>query len=152
MLGVNSNPNWIAQMNSSPTAKKVHYKPQTISRRRSRSSRQKSRDLTARVCLPPPGALTIQLVPASDLHRLEEYRADEAKFWTAAGLLSGLSTGVLVNVATGSTMTPTAWLLCAVSLVGLIFCACGVRTTSIRIRQVKKSLNAVPGVNSRDDD
>ncbi|HET9495773.1 MAG TPA: hypothetical protein VFR15_16225 [Chloroflexia bacterium] len=67
--------------------------------------------LTAEVVLPSREEMQVRLVSANSLERLEEYRNEESKWFSIAGVLIGAGLGIFVNVATGGTMTSSAWLV-----------------------------------------
>jgi hypothetical protein len=60
-----------------------------------------SSGLLARVILPRQEEMSIQLVPAHLLDRLEEYRRDVGIYTIYIGVVSGAIAGILVNWATG---------------------------------------------------
>jgi hypothetical protein len=59
-----------------------------------------SNGLLARVILPCQEELSIQLVPAHLLYRLEEYRSDSGTYVIFLGVVSGAIAGIIVNWAT----------------------------------------------------
>jgi hypothetical protein len=94
-----------------------------------------TQELTAKVLLPPPESMNIQLVPSHRLEQLEEYSGDQNLFYALAGLLLGTALGMLVNWVTLETsihITNSAKALCTALLVmGVLTGAWGI---SLRMR------------------
>ncbi len=81
------------------------------------------KDLTAPVSIPSRKNMTVQLVPITELERLEEY-GDEAKKWfSATGLFLGAIIGILTNLATGGSVDDSTWVVGGVFVLGLILTA-----------------------------
>jgi len=66
---------------------------------------ERGQELKARVLLPPPEHLSVQLVPSYSLDRLEEYRADEKKAYALFGTFFGGTLGIFSNWAIQDTFT-----------------------------------------------
>lgn len=64
------------------------------------SATERGQELKAKVLLPPPDHLNVQLVPSYSLDRLEEYRADEKRLYIFLGVFLGGIIGILSNLAT----------------------------------------------------
>ena len=69
-----------------------------------------TQSLTAPVILPPPEDMEVRLVSSTSLERLEEYRAEENKWYAIMSLLLGTVLGVFINIVTGAKMTTEAWM------------------------------------------
>jgi len=70
-----------------------------------------SQQLAAPVILPKPKDMQVTLVSSSSLHRLEEYRSQENRWYSVLTLFLGAILGILANLATGGTFTPTGIVL-----------------------------------------
>jgi hypothetical protein len=70
-----------------------------------------SKDLTARVVLPPSEELEIRLLTTNSLDRLEEYRSNQNIWAGGIGLFGGAVMGIMVNFVTGAEVEKTAWVL-----------------------------------------
>lgn len=70
-----------------------------------------SKDLTARVVLPPSEELEIRLLTTNSLDRLEEYRSNQNIWAAGVGLFGGAVMGIMVNFVTGAEVEKTAWVL-----------------------------------------
>lgn len=96
-----------------------------------------SQQLTAPVILPDREDIQVSLASATSLKRLEEYRAEENKWYSALFLFIGAIFGVLINVVTGGEMTFNAWIILGVFFTMAIYT--GWSAISYRIRASKLS-------------
>lgn len=82
---------------------------QTLEQMRSQTT-VATQQLTAPVLLPAPQDMEVRLISAASFERLEEYRGEESKWSSVAGVFAGALLGIVVNVVTGSPMTNIAWI------------------------------------------
>ena len=70
-----------------------------------------SKDLTAPVALPSRQKLEVKLIPITSFERIEEYRAEENKWFTWFGVFFGAMLGVFINLITGGQATISTWIV-----------------------------------------
>jgi transcriptional regulator with XRE-family HTH domain len=73
-----------------------------------------SQAITAPVTLPSREDMEVRLVSSTALDHLEEYRAEENKWFSLLGVFIGSILGIFVNVFTGGQMKAEAWILIVV--------------------------------------
>lgn len=96
-----------------------------------------SKKLAAPVILPNPKDMQVTLVSSSSLDRLEEYRNEENKWFSVLTLFVGSILGLLTNLVTGGSLTPSALVICVVFLIMAFFSgwsAFGFRARATAIR------------------
>lgn len=99
-----------------------------------------SLEITAPVTIPSSDDLTVSLVPASFLERLEEYRSEESKWLSGLGIFAGSILGIFINVATGGSMSAQAWIILAVLMVMVCFTGWSAWTYRQRGNNLKEQL------------
>jgi transcriptional regulator with XRE-family HTH domain len=75
-----------------------------------------AQQLSADVILPAPEDMQVKLVSASSFEQLEEYRNEQSKWFSIAGIFVGAALGIIVNTVTGGVWTSEAVILIAVAL------------------------------------
>jgi transcriptional regulator with XRE-family HTH domain len=97
-------------------------------------------ELSASVTLPPESSMTLQLVRADSLERLEEYRADENRWFTWLGVFVGAIIGIIVNVATGGLFNVSTGIILAVFVLMAVFCWRAANDYQKRAENLKQEL------------
>jgi hypothetical protein len=99
-----------------------------------------SREITAPVTFPSSSQLEVRLVPSTLLERLEEYRSDENKWISFAGVLLGAALALSLEASTGGTMTPEAWILLLVLWLGAFLAGWSAWSFRERAKRIKAQL------------
>lgn len=93
--------------------------------------------ITAQVEIPTREAMKVKLVPATFIARIEEYSSDSVIWYAVAGAFGGATLGIVVNAATGGTMTPTAWVLITIFVLLMSLFIVLIRRNAERLREAK---------------
>jgi hypothetical protein len=72
--------------------------------------------LKADVILPAAEDMQVRLISAHSFERLEEYRSEESKWFSVAGIFGGSTLGIFVNAVTGGVLNEQSWIFVVVSL------------------------------------
>ena len=99
-----------------------------------------SKEITAPVALPSKQQLEVRLIPTTSFERLEEYRAEENKWFTWAGIFLGAVIGVFINLVTGGQATATTWIVAATFLVMVVFSGVSALSYSQRAKNLRDEI------------
>jgi transcriptional regulator with XRE-family HTH domain len=108
-----------------------------------RQAQQTAQRITAEVVLPSQEDLQVRLISASSFERLEEYRNEENKWFSLAGLFVGAILGVLINSVTGGVMTSAAWIFIGLFLVMTVIMAWTAYTFQKRAERLRTRIAGV---------
>ena len=106
---------------------------------------ERGQELKAKVLLPPPEYMNVQLVPSHSFERLEEYRSDEKKAYVLLGVFLGCVFGILSNWATQENLVWTKEAIVFVVLFVILTIGCGFWAWLINRRVVKVKNRMFPG-------
>lgn len=113
-----------------------------------------SQEITAPVALPSKQQLEVRLIPTTSFERLEEYRAEENKWFTWAGVFLGAVIGVFINLITGGEATVTTWIVSGTFLAMVIFSGVSARSYSQRAKNLRDEIvdkKPISNQNSKED-
>lgn len=111
-----------------------------------------SKELTARMLLPPREVTDIYLLPAGLFQRLEEYRSDEKAIYLFIGILGGAILGILSNWVTNEPFVITRISVILTVVFSALGATCGFRAWLIhkRVARIKKRI--LPSDNPLEDE
>jgi transcriptional regulator with XRE-family HTH domain len=99
-----------------------------------------SKEITAPVALPSKQQLEVRLIPTTSFERLEEYRAEENRWFTWAGIFLGAVIGLFINLVTGGQATVTTWIVAATFFIMVIFTSLSARSYSQRAKNLRDEI------------
>ncbi len=99
-----------------------------------------SKEITAPVALPTKQQLEVRLIPTTSFERLEEYRAEENKWFTWSGVFFGAVIGIFVNLVTGGEATISTWIVAITFLVMVIVTGLSARNYSQRAKNLRDEI------------
>lgn len=99
-----------------------------------------SKEITAPVALPSKQQLEVRLIPTTSFERLEEYRAEENRWFTWAGIFLGAVIGLFINLVTGGKATITTWIVAATFFIMVIFTGLSARSYSQRAKNLRDEI------------
>lgn len=99
-----------------------------------------SKEITAPVALPTKQQLEVRLIPTTSFERLEEYRSEENKWFTWAGIFVGAILGLCINLITGGEATISTYIVAVTFLVMTILTGWSARNYSNRAKKLRDDI------------
>jgi transcriptional regulator with XRE-family HTH domain len=96
-----------------------------------------SQELTVPLRFPRREDMVVPMVPSMWFQQLEDYRADQNRWYTATGVAGGALLGVAVNLVTGGQMTPSAFIFVVAFALMALWCGWSAITYQKRAKQLR---------------
>lgn len=102
---------------------------------------KKGATLSAPVQLPSSQKMAVKLIPTNTFDTLEEYRADQNKWFSVCTLFVGAILGIIINLSTGATADKTTWIVLTILFVISIFSGHSGWSYSQRSKKLKATID-----------